>query len=157
MEVGQVPFVSYPHFPPTPRLYSTVWLSWSNIWFVSHTQPLYPWRNMLVVLKYTVAVQPCKRSSPAQSTGAAQGTGMEQVGETEGEEIDWGKTEWWVERRNRWKVVLDKGLWKPTSLSCNTRVTREGWCLWKHSKYPDWSNTAQIHAEQLADQWKIMF
>lgn len=35
-KVGQVPFVSYPHFPPTSRLYS-VWLSWSNIWFVSHT------------------------------------------------------------------------------------------------------------------------
>lgn len=37
MEVGQVAFVSDPHFPPTLRLYSTVWLSWSNIWFVSHT------------------------------------------------------------------------------------------------------------------------
>lgn len=37
MGVGQVPFVSFPHIPPTLRLHSTVWLSWSNIWFVSHT------------------------------------------------------------------------------------------------------------------------
>lgn len=48
---------------------------------------------MLVVLKYTLAGQPCKSADPAQSTGAAQGTGMERVGETEGEWIDWGKRE----------------------------------------------------------------
>lgn len=130
MEVGQVPFVSYPHFPPTLGLYSTVWLSWSNIWFVSHTWPPYPWRNMLVVLKYTLAGQPCK------STGAAQGTGTEQAGETRGKGIDWEKAEW-AERRRRRKVALDKGLWKPNFLSCNTArwVQRCGqlwkwWCLW---------------------------
>lgn len=64
MEVVQVPFVSYPHCPPTLQLYSTVWLSWSNIWFVSHTYPLYTRRNMLVVLKYALAGQPCKSSGP---------------------------------------------------------------------------------------------
>lgn len=64
---------------------------------------------MLVVLKYTLAGQPCKSSSPTQSTGAAQGTGMEGAGETEGEGIDWEK-EKGAERRRRWKVMLDKGL-----------------------------------------------
>lgn len=63
---------------------------------------------MLVVLKYTLAGQPCKSSDPALSAGAAQGTGMERAGETEGECIDWEK-ERWAERR-RWKVSLDKGL-----------------------------------------------
>lgn len=49
---------------------------------------------MLVVLKYTLAGQPCKSSDPAQSTGAAQGSGMERTGETEGERIGWEKEEW---------------------------------------------------------------
>lgn len=44
---------------------------------------------MLVVLKYTLAGQPCKSSGPAPSTTVAQGTGMERGGETEGEGIDW--------------------------------------------------------------------
>ena len=44
-------------------------------------------------------------TGPAQSTGGAQGTGMEWAGETEGEE-----KEKWAERRRRWKVMLDKGL-----------------------------------------------
>lgn len=48
---------------------------------------------MLVVLKYTLAGQPCKSPGPALSTRAAQGTGVERVGETEGEEIDWDKGE----------------------------------------------------------------
>ena len=108
---------------------------------------------MLVVLKYTLAGQPCKSCRPAPSTGAARGTGVVRAGETEGEGIDWEKQKW-AERRRRGRSCWIKDYKSLTLPSCNTKCSSAVWATlqsgesWCKKLLQSTVNTIQVRSLQ---------